>query len=67
MFLGGTEVTYSNPQRGDTFGEKKAVIQSMTLVYRNGTVTEISGALVRGEDAEALRRGEIKQIRAIMA
>jgi hypothetical protein len=39
----------------------------MTLVYRNGTVTEISGALVHGEDAEALRRGEIKQIRAIMA
>lgn len=66
-FLGGTEVTYSNPQCENTFGEKKVVIQSMTLVYHDGTVTEISGALVRGEEAEALRRGEIKQIRAKMA
>ena len=39
----------------------------MTLVYQDGTVNEISGARVRGEEAEALRRGEIKQIRAIMA
>lgn len=66
-FLGGTEVTYSNPQCENTFGEKKVVIQSMTLVYHDGTVTGISGALVRGDEAEALRRGEIKQIRAIMA
>jgi hypothetical protein len=67
MFLGGTEVTYSNPERENTFGEKKVVIQSMTLIYHDGTVTGISGAFVRGEEAEALRRGEIKQIQAILA
>ena len=66
-FLGGTEVTYSNPQRKNTFGEERAVIQSLSLVYRDGAVTEISGALVRGEEAEALRRGEITAIRAVLA
>ena len=66
-FLGGTEVTYSNPQRKNTFGEERAVIQSLSLVYRDGAVTEVSGALVRGEEAEALRRGEITAIRAVLA
>ncbi|MNP56904.1 hypothetical protein D3C76_1516670 [compost metagenome] len=66
-FLGNTEVIYSNPKRENTFGEKKVSIQSLMLVYRNGTVTKISGAFVRGEEAEALRRGEIAQIQAVLA
>lgn len=66
IFLGGTKVTYSNPQRKNTFGAQKAIIQRMTLVYHDGAVAEISGALVRGEEAEALRRGEITQIRVVM-
>lgn len=65
-FLGGTEVTYYNPKRADTFGAERAVIQNLTLVYRDGTVTPISGALLRGAEAEALRRGEIVAIRAVM-
>ncbi|WP_342479622.1 cellobiose phosphorylase [Paenibacillus sp. FSL F4-0097] len=66
-FLGNTEVIYSNPKRENTFGEKKVSIQSLMLVYRNGTMTKISGAFVRGEEAEALRRGEIAQIQAVLA
>lgn len=66
-FLGGTEVTYINPKRGDTFGEKKVEIQTLTLVFRDGNSTEVSGALIRGEDAEALRQGKITQIRAVLA
>lgn len=66
-FLGSTEVIYSNPKRVNTFGEKKAVIQSLKLVYRDGRVREISGSLVRGKEAEALRRGEIEQIQAELA
>lgn len=42
------------------------MIQNLTLVYRDGTVTAISGALLRGAEAEDLRRGEIVAIRAIM-
>ncbi|AIQ15656.1 cellobiose phosphorylase [Paenibacillus sp. FSL H7-0357] len=65
-FLGGTEITYHNPKRANTFGAERAVIQNLTLVYRDGTVTAISGALLRGAEAEDLRRGEIVAIRAIM-
>lgn len=66
-FLGGTEVTYINPNRADTFGENKVEIQDLTLVFSDGRETKISGALVRGEAAEALRRGEITAIRAVLA
>ncbi|WP_019913922.1 hypothetical protein [Paenibacillus sp. HW567] len=65
--LGNTEVTYYNPQRKDTFGEGKAVIRQMTLVYSDGTTTSVASALVQGKAAEALRQGEITAIRAIMA
>ncbi|WP_251037660.1 cellobiose phosphorylase [Paenibacillus albidus] len=64
--LGSTEVTYCNPQRKATFGEGKATIQSLMLVFCEGTVTRISGSRIRGAEAEALRRGEIAAIRAVM-
>lgn len=63
-FLGGTEVTYHNARRVDTFGAERAVIRSLKLVYRDGTEVRSSGALLRGEAAEALRRGEIASIEA---
>ncbi|GGH14477.1 cellobiose phosphorylase [Paenibacillus segetis] len=63
-FLGGTEVTYHNPRRVDTFGAEGAVIRSLKLVYRDGTAVGSSGGLLRGEAAEALRRGEIASIEA---
>lgn len=66
MFLGATEVTYHNPLHADTYGAERAVIGQLTLVYSDGTVRKIDGAQVRGEDAEALRRGEITAIRAEM-
>ncbi|WP_239713508.1 cellobiose phosphorylase [Paenibacillus sp. 19GGS1-52] len=66
-FLGSTVVTYYNPRRVDTFGEQGAVIKSLQLVYREGMVIDISGALLRGEHAEALRRGEITEIRVALA
>lgn len=64
--LGGTEVTYYNPRHADTFGDGKAVIQNMTLKFRSGEERVIAGGKLRGGDAEALRRGEIAAIRAIM-
>lgn len=65
-FLGGTEVTYHNPRHADTYGAERAVIGQLTLVYSDGTVRQVAGAQVRGEAAEALRRGEITAIRAEM-
>lgn len=64
--LGGTEVTYMNPRQADTFGDSKAVIRSLTLVFRSGMERVIPGGLLRGGDAEALRRGDIAAIRAVM-
>lgn len=64
--LGGTEVTYYNPRHADTFGGSKAVIQNLTLQFRSGEERLIAGGLLRGGDAEALRRGEIAAIRAVM-
>jgi hypothetical protein len=63
-FLGTTEVTYHNPRKVDTFGDNGAVIRSMTLQHRDGTASKVSGALLRGTAAEALRRGEIRSIKA---
>lgn len=65
-FLGSTEVSYYNPRRIDTFGEKRAAIVSLQLEYQEGTIVDISGALLRGGHAEALRRGEIKAIRVVL-
>jgi len=65
-FLGSTEVAYYNPRRADTFGEQGAVIKSLKLIYREGTSIEISGALLRGGHAEALRRGEISKIYVVL-
>ncbi|MNW21977.1 hypothetical protein D3C71_2232020 [compost metagenome] len=59
-------MTYHNPRHADTFGEEKAAIQSLTMVYRDGTARRIAGALLRGEEAEALRRGDVVAIRAVM-
>lgn len=64
--LGSTEVTYVNPRHADTFGDSKAVIQTLALTFRDGAERIITGGLLRGADAEALRRGEIAAIRAVM-
>ncbi|WP_339221873.1 cellobiose phosphorylase [Paenibacillus sp. FSL H8-0332] len=64
--LGSTEVTYVNPRHADTFGDSKAVIQTLALTFRDGAERVITGGLLRGADAEALRRGEIAAIRAVM-
>ncbi|UQZ34537.1 cellobiose phosphorylase [Paenibacillus sp. PK3_47] len=66
-FLGGTEVTYHNPRRADTFGADPVVITHLTLVYRDGTAGEIAGRQLRGAEAERLRRGEVASILAVMA
>ncbi|MCL6603382.1 MAG: cellobiose phosphorylase [Paenibacillus sp.] len=65
-FLGRTEVTYYNPRRANTFGENKAVIKSLMLVYQDGTVVEVASSLLSGGHAEALRRGEIKAIKVVL-
>ncbi|WP_340021023.1 cellobiose phosphorylase [Paenibacillus sp. FSL K6-1096] len=64
--LGGTQVTYVNPRHADTFGEGKAAIQQLKLSYRSGEERTVSGGRLRGADAEALRRGEIAAIQAVM-
>jgi hypothetical protein len=66
-FLGGTGVTYRNPRRADTFGNDPAVITKLTVTYRDGSVKEIDGPKLRGPEAEALRKGEITSILAVMA
>ncbi|WP_379158265.1 cellobiose phosphorylase [Paenibacillus sp. sgz5001063] len=65
-FLGKTRVTYYNPRHLNTFGEGGASIQSLTLAYRDGTASRIPGPLLRGAEAEALRRGEVAEIRAVL-
>ncbi|WP_379128022.1 cellobiose phosphorylase [Paenibacillus sp. sgz500958] len=65
-FLGSTAVTYHNPRRADTFGEQAAVIKHLMLEYREGTTIEVSGAMLRGNHAEALRRSEIAKITVVM-
>ncbi|WP_150275433.1 cellobiose phosphorylase [Paenibacillus tepidiphilus] len=64
--LGHTEVTYRNPRRADTYGDGAASIRSLTLTYNDGTVRTYGGTVLRGEAAEALRRGEIAAITAEM-
>ncbi|ASA25369.1 cellobiose phosphorylase [Paenibacillus donghaensis] len=66
MLLGRTEVTYQNALHADTFGENGAVIQSLKLSYRDGGHTEVSGAVIRGAEAEAVRRGEVAAIMAVL-
>ncbi|WP_151735681.1 cellobiose phosphorylase [Paenibacillus tengchongensis] len=65
-FLGRTEVTYRNPRRADTYGGGAAVIRSLTLTWHGGAAQTFCGAVLRGEAAEALRRGEITAITAEM-
>ncbi|MBW4085277.1 cellobiose phosphorylase [Paenibacillus sp. S150] len=65
-FLGSTKVSYHNPRHLNTFGGDGAAIQSLTLAYRDGSVSRISGSQLRGAEAEALRRGEISEIRAVL-
>ncbi|WNS41804.1 cellobiose phosphorylase [Paenibacillus sp. MMS20-IR301] len=65
--LGSTEVTYNNPRHADTYGEGQAVIQSLELTFCSGESRIVTGGLLRGADAEALRRGEITSILAVMA
>ncbi|MGN7764715.1 cellobiose phosphorylase [Paenibacillus sp. 22594] len=65
-FLGKTRVTYHNPRHLNTFGEGGASIRSLALTYRDGTVSRITGSLLRGTEAEALRRGDVIEIRAVL-
>ena len=65
-FLGSTEVTYYNPRRADTFGRNGAEIKSLRLEYREGTEVQITGSLLTGEHAEALRGGAIKAIEVVL-
>lgn len=65
-FLGSTLVTYNNSRRADTFGANAAVISSMKLIKRDGTVVNCDGAVIQGADAIAVRDGEVSAIRVNM-
>lgn len=61
--LGRTKVTYVNPGRADTFGERGVKPGDLTLRYASGEQKTVPGGMLTGEDAEALRSGGISELR----
>jgi hypothetical protein len=58
-FLSGCKVTYHNPERKDTFGDKGAKIVRFVII---DTKEEVNGSYLSGEKAKRIRNGEIKEI-----
>ncbi|MNJ51401.1 hypothetical protein D3C77_467030 [compost metagenome] len=61
-FLGSTQVTYHNPRKADTFGTNKAVVERIHLVKKDGSETEIDGAVIGHELAHEVRGGLVNYI-----
>lgn len=61
-FLGQCSVSYHNPQRADTFQEGFSPSQ-IELYYHNGEVTTLSGARIPAPHAQAVRTGQVAQIK----
>ncbi|MFC5774954.1 cellobiose phosphorylase [Ectobacillus antri] len=61
-FLGKTKVTYHNHNKKDTFGVDKAEVQSYQLFYQNGNEKVVEGRALQGEEARAVRDGEVTEI-----
>lgn len=61
-FLGTVRVTYVNPARASTFGPDAVQPTRVVLESRDGTVTEVDGAVIPEPLALQVRRGTIAQI-----
>lgn len=61
-FLGHTRVTYRNPERKDTFGEKGATIQSSEIMYKDGQRVTVEGQEIGQPHAQAIRDGKVASI-----
>jgi len=61
-FLGHTEVTYRNPRRGSTYGDRAVTIKSLALKAADGTELSVDGPAVAGGWAEKVRCGQVAAI-----
>ncbi|MBU9712888.1 hypothetical protein [Evansella tamaricis] len=66
-FLGSTEVTYVNTSKVNTYGEGAVTPSTVELIYSNGKKKETDYSQLTGEIAEAIRSGEMKEMRIILA
>lgn len=62
MFLGKSLVVYHNESRKDTFGEDGAAVRSYRITFTGGEDAEISGPVICGENARAVRGGRAERI-----
>ncbi len=62
--LGKIKLVYENPNNKDTFGLNKGEINEIVIVDENENLVKIESNEVVGELAEAIRRGQVKEIRA---
>jgi hypothetical protein len=61
-FLGSCEVVYHNESHKDTFGSNGVQAQSYRITYTDGSTEVITGSLIKGKDAFAIREGKAKRI-----
>jgi hypothetical protein len=62
MFLGKILVVYHNESGKDTFGEDGAMVHSYHITFSGGETMDISGAVISGEAARAVRDGKAERI-----
>jgi len=65
-FLGACKVVYHNNSRKNTYGKDGASVQSYRINFKDGSVKEIAGSFVKGENAYAVRDGKAQQIDAVL-
>lgn len=61
-FLGGTEVTYHNPAKRNTYGDEAVTVQRQTLYQADGQQVVLDGPAIQGPLAEAVRNGQVVRI-----
>ncbi len=61
-FLGSCQVTYYNPERAPTYGEKAALIKEMSVHFRKGGAELIQGDTLPSAIAKAVRNHEVNRI-----
>lgn len=62
--LGKIKLVYENPNNKDTFGFNKGEINEIIICDQNENIVKLESNEVVGELAEAIRRGQVKEIRA---
>ncbi|MCD4687403.1 MAG: cellobiose phosphorylase [Anaerolineae bacterium] len=66
-FLGGTAVTYINPDRRDTFGSEAVTPQQITLQWHDGTTMILEGSTIPAPYAEQVRAERAARIQIILS